>query len=186
MSELVAFIFRDQFRAPEVLNELRRREFAWFRDLEQAVAVTVDEEGKARVHLSVDLSNHEGVGWAKVWGALLSSTLFIQATEVMAAAANGLSFSNQQALDIKRAGGETTPESSWWDEALAQSVNFKRDVSALIEPGGSAIFMLLRGADATLVLKQLRNYGDTLVHTTLSSDQDNKLVALLGLTKDRS
>ena len=71
MSELVAFVFRDQFRAPEVLNELRRREWPWVRDLDEAVAVTLNEDGKARVHLSLDLSTYEGAGWARLWGSLL-------------------------------------------------------------------------------------------------------------------
>ena len=161
VSELVAFVFRDQFRAPEVLNELRRREFSWSRDLDEAVAVTLDERGKARVQLSIDISSYNGGGWARLWGSLLSSTLFMPSP-----------------FD------ETARECGWWQEALASSVNFKRDVAALMEPSGSAIFMLLRAVEAPVVLKQLRNYGDTIVHTSLSSEQDKKMLALLANGKE--
>jgi uncharacterized membrane protein len=184
VSELVAFVFRDQFRAPEVLNELRRRDFAWSKDLDEAVTVTLREEGKALVQLSVDLSTYDGAGWARLWGSLLSSTLFMQGTEVMVEAANGLAFSKTRGLDASRPVNGRSPESDWWQEALAGSVNFQRDIAALMQPSGSAIFMLLRAADARVVLKQLRNYGDTIVHTSLSTDQDKKMHALLTLSKE--
>lgn len=184
VSELVAFVFRDQFRAPEVLNELRRRDFAWSRDLDQAIAVTLSEEGKARVQLSVDLSTYEGAGWASLWGSLLSSTLFMSGTERMVEAANGIALSRTKALKLSRPANGSSPESDWWQEALARSINFQRDVAALMEPNGSAIFMLLRAADARVVLKQLRNYGDTIVHTSLSTEQDKKMLALLALSRE--
>ena len=183
MSELVAFVFRDQFRAPEVLNELRRRDFAWAKDLDQAVAVTLNEEGKARVQFSIDLSTYEAAGWARLWGSLLSSTLFVPGTDVMVQACDGLTCAtNGDSKTSTRE--ETTREGGWWQEALARAVNFKRDVAALMEPSGSAIFMLLRAAEAAVVLKQLRNYGDTIVHASLSSEQDNKMLALLATSKD--
>lgn len=182
MSELVAFVFRDQFRAPEVLNELRRRDFAWSKDLDEAVTVTLDTEGKARVQLSIDISTYEGAGWARLWGSLLSSALFIPRTDVMVEASNGLASSNNSSPRHSR---ETTPEGAWWHEALAPAVNFKRDVAALMEPSGSAIFMLLRTGEPRLVLKHLRNYGDTIVHTSLSSEQDTKMIGLLGHSKEK-
>ena len=58
-------------------------------------------------------------------------------------------------------------------------MNFQRDVAALMAPHGSAIFLLLRAENAPVVLKQLRNYGDTIVHTSVSSEQDNKMLAML-------
>ena len=182
MSELVAFVFRDQFRAPEVLNELRRRDFPWARDLDEAVAVTLDKQGKARVQLSVDISTYEGPGWARLWGALLSSTLFMPRAEVMVEASEGLAGSNHRFRPSSS--NEITREGGWWQEALACSVNFKRDVAALIEPSGSAIFMILRTAEAPGALKQLRNYGDTIVHTSLSCEQDKQMLALLGTRKE--
>jgi uncharacterized membrane protein len=181
VSELIAFVFRDQFRAPEVLNELRRREWVWVRDLDEAVAVTMNENGETRVHLTVDPLNHHGTSWARLWGHLLSVTLFQPMTEQMVEATAGVAFlpNGNRGSEIENT--MWSPESEWWHRSLASSPNgnFKRDVSALMTPNGSAIFMLFRTQNAGAVLKQLRNYGDTLVHTTLSPEQDEKLLEML-------
>ncbi len=54
MSDLVVVVFKDQYRASEVLNELRRREWNWVIDLDQAVVLRIDEQGKLRVLMNVD------------------------------------------------------------------------------------------------------------------------------------
>ena len=178
VSDLVAFVFRDQFRAPEVLNELRRRDWTWVQDLDEAVAVTVSENGRARVQLSVDPSTSDGASWARLWGSLLSATLFVPLTEVMVKAADGLTFSPRQPLD-RRPPGESVVESQWWRDSLETANDFKRDVAALMAGNASAIFMLLRARNTATVLSQLSNYGDKIVHTPLSNEQDEKVLKLL-------
>ena len=182
MSELIAFVFRDQFRAPEVLNELRRREFVWVRDLEEAVAVTMNESGKARVHLTVDPSNYRGASWARLWGSFLSVMLFQPMTEVIVEATSRLTLLSRGNFGTTNESVIWSNESEWWRKSLASSgnANFNRDVGALMAPNGSAIFMILSTQNAAAALKQLSNYGDTLVHTTLSSEQDEKLLEMLG------
>lgn len=179
MSDLVAFVFRDQFRAPEVLNELRRRDWTWVRDLDEAVAVTVTEDGKTRVQLSVDPSTRDGASWARLWGSLLSSTLFRPLTEVMVKAADGLTCLPKQPCDKRRPPDETIVESQWWCDSLEPANDFKRDVAALMAGNASAIFMLLRAQNTAAILRQLSNYGNTIVHTSLSREQDKKLFELL-------
>jgi hypothetical protein len=103
--------------------------------------------------------------------------------EVIVEAANGLAFSNNKSLGRLPSANGLSPECGWWEEALASSINFKRDVAALMEPSGSAIFMLLRAAHTPIVLKQLRNYGDTIIHASISSEQDKSMLALLATGK---
>lgn len=182
MSELVAFVFRDQFRAPEVLNELRRREWIWVRDLDDAVAVTLNDDGKARVHLSIDLSTYEAAGWARFWASLLK-TVFLPLTEVMIEAADCLVVSSRS-VRLGREINTATPETYWWRESLGKSDNFKRDVAALMMPSVSVIFMILRSANVPTVLRQLRNYGDTVLHTSLTSEQDEKMLSILAVGKE--
>jgi uncharacterized membrane protein len=70
------------------------------------------------------------------------------------------------------------PDSKWWKESLRISEEFVRDIGALIQPGDSAIFMLLRTPKVVSVLRQLRNYGGTLLRTSLSPDQEDKVNAV--------
>ena len=179
MSELIAFVFRDQYRAPEVLNELRRREWLWVQDLDDAVVITLDEQGKARAQLNIDLSTYEAVGWARLWSSLLDTTLFLPLAEVIGEAANGIAVPARPLKTLRQSSDETS-EARWWRESLEHSENFKRDVGALMRRSGSAIFMLLRSTDPTKVLRQLGNYGDTFVHTSISREQDEKMRAILG------
>lgn len=176
MSELIAFVFRDQYRAPEVLNELRRRDWTWVQDLDDAVVITLNDAGQARGHFSVDLSKCGACGWARFWSSLLDRTLFVPRTAGLVEAANGLCLSSR---GMSHARSDDSKEAKWWSDSLRDSVNFQRDVAALMAPHGSAIFLLLRAENAPVVLKQLRNYGDTIVHTSVSSEQDNKMLAML-------
>ena len=179
VSELVVFVFRDQYRAPEVLNELRRRQWLWVKDLKDAVVVTLDDRGNATAHLSVELSKDaSGSDWARIWGSLLSTTLFLPLTNGMAEAANAITLKargrNGSSRDDTR-----SIEARWWDDRLRLADDFTRDVAALIRPGSSAIFMLLRTATVPVALEQLRNYGDTIVHTSLSAEEGDRMLAML-------
>jgi uncharacterized membrane protein len=181
VSELIVLVFTDEFRAPEVLNELRRRDWEWVADLNDAVAVTLDTKGGAKVQLSVDLTASEGAAWARLWGSLLGATLFLPATEVIVEAAGRVA--DASGLHTESAPGPRAalPEASWWKHCLCLPDDFIRDVGASIGPGDSAIFMLSRAPDRSAVLRQLHNYGGTLLHTSLNSKQDKEMQDMLAL-----
>jgi len=181
VSELIAFVFRDQYRAPEVLNELRRRDWPWVKDLDDAVVITLDQERRARVQLTIDPGRSEARGWARFWSSLLTRTLLFSLTEVMVGAAESLLSTNRLAPLSAEPIAETE-EASWWRESLQHSENFPRDLGALMVPKGSALFILLRAETYPVVLKQLRNYGDTIIHTSVSSEQDDKLRAMFAIS----
>lgn len=179
VSELIVLAFTDEFRAPEVLNELRRRDWDWVVDLNDAMAVTLSEKGGAKVQLNVDLAASEGAAWARLWGSLLGATLFLPATDVIVEAAGRVA--DAAGISLKAAHGShpATPEASWWKCRLHLPEEFMRDVGASVGPGDSAIFMLSRAPNRATVLRQLRNYGGTLLHTSLDSKQDEQMQAAL-------
>ena len=179
MSELVVFIFSDRYRAPEVLNELRRRDLLLSQDLGRAIAVTLDAEARASVHMSVDLSRQEAGRWARIWGTLLNYALFVPLTEELVEAADEVTLLLKRIRSSLAKDGEESWEARWWRESLQDSENFKRDLSALITANSSAILMILRTPLVSKVLESLRNYGSTIVHTTVSTTQDDKLNAML-------
>lgn len=179
MSELIVIVFTDRYRAPEVLNELRRRNVPWRRALDTAVAVTLDENAKASVLMTVDLSKREAVRWAGVWGALLQATVFAPLTEAMVEAADKIACPSVQLGCSPTNQGEECEEFKWWHDVLDSSTNFRRDVSALVGANTSAILMMLNTPQLAAALKQLHNYGNTIVHMTISQHHQEQLDLML-------
>lgn len=177
VSELIVFVFRNQYRAPEVLNELRRHEWRWADDLDDAVAVTLDERGRVKVHLSVDLSTNEVNRWARMWGSLLAVTLFLPPPSVVVKAADRTIGESRVLTRNSFATTGQFPDARWWKESLPEE--FLRDVSAMIGYGDSAIFMILRTKNLSSALRQLRGYGETFLHTLLGQRQDEELKTML-------
>ena len=182
VSELIVLAFTDEFRAPEVLNELRRRDWDWVVDLNDAVAVTLDDKGGAKVQLSVNLAASVGAAWARLWGSLLGATLFLPTAEVIVEAAGRVADAPHTNTEPRPVPPHATlPGASWWKWCLRLPEDFMRDVGASIGPGDSAIFMLSRAPDRSAVLRQLHNYGGTLLHTSLDSKQDQEMQDVLAL-----
>lgn len=180
MSELIVVAFRDQYRAAEVLNELRRRQWDWASDLDDAVTVTLNGNGRTRIQLNVDLSPGETVRWIGLWRSLLSTTLFMPALGHLATS------KAQRSGSETGNGGPSQPvripcNAAWWKEDFRISEAFLRDVGAVVKPETSAIFMLLHTEQIFPVLRQLHNYGNMIIHTTLTPEQDEKLGAVLAL-----
>ena len=179
MSALTVVAFREKYRAAEVLNDLRRREWAWVADLDDAVVVTWDERSRFRVQLGVDPTTKEVASWVGLWGSLLNLALFVPATDSISETVWELAIATPHGSE--KVMGMRSPDSTWWRANLRISNEFIRDIGALIQPGDSALFMLLRTPKAPLALRQLRNYGGTVLHTVLDEMQNEKLgTALAG------
>ena len=119
------------------------------------------------------------MGWARLWAALLNSALFVPLTQAMVESADELATSSTRMNPSALKNGEESCEARWWRDSLADSANFQRDLSASINANSSAIFMMLRTAKFSKVLENLRNYGSTIFHATVSTSQDDKLTAML-------
>jgi uncharacterized membrane protein len=177
MSELLVIAFRDQYRASEVLNELRRREWDWVVDLDQAVVVRMDEQNKLRVLFCVDPASHQGAAWARVWSSFLRLVMPPRMTDGLTAAAEEMvgerDAQEADQFDIKTSNAEI----AWWREKVRVPEPFVRDVGALIRPGTSSLFVLLRKSESVSVLNRLRDYSSTILHTPFSEEQDEELMA---------
>ena len=179
MSELVVSFFRDQQRAPEVLNELRRRECRWVEELDKALVLTLNIRGQVKAEISLDPSGCDANSWIKLWSSLLGGALFIYGASLLVETADGLACS--AAVDCHSARPRTPgQELKWWRESVRLSEDFRRDLAAALSTGGSAIFMLFQANSAADVLPHLRTFADTIIHTALTRDQDDQLAQLIG------
>lgn len=179
MSELVVSLFRDQQRAPEVLNELRRRECQWVEELNKALVLTLNVQGHVKAEISLDPSGCDANSWIKLWSSLLGGALFIYGASLLVETAEGLACSAP--VDCHQTRSRTPgQELKWWRESLRLSEDFRRDLAAALSTGGSAIFMLFQSNSAADVLPHLRTFADTIIHSALTPEQDHQLEQLIG------
>jgi uncharacterized membrane protein len=178
MSELIVIGFREPHRSLEVMSELWRLSEGLMTDLEEAVVLSWNAQGKLTVRQSVNLSTGEGVRWGRFWGAFIRSTLLCVHTDQMTAAAKAVT---GVAGSLSDEASETASEMDvkWWEEEIGLPTGFLRDVGAIIQPGDSAIFALLQHADPLLLIQKMPNYGGTLLHTALDARQNAKVMAFL-------
>jgi uncharacterized membrane protein len=180
VAELIVVGFKkDMYRASEVLNELMGLNDDWVVDLHDAVAVYRDYSGKLRVDQSYQMTTGEGAAWGGFWGMLIGSTLAIPFTAgASAAAAAGAVAAGALGGTAIGASAGAVDASSWKDE-FGIPDDFVQRVGAMVQPGDSAIYAILRVGSPDVVADRFRGYGGTILRTTLSGDQQAKVEKVL-------
>ena len=168
--DLIVVGFQGTYRAAQVLTELRQGGVGLF-NLDQAITVSWEDQRNFIVHQSINLSREEGSRWARLWGAFIKATLFQPFTERLTAAATKVASGENGNNN-----GEPEPLTrNWWISDVGISDDFVRDVGALVQPGESAIITLAEKFDRGKALGVLRDSGGSLIHTSLSVEQVNKV-----------
>jgi uncharacterized membrane protein len=177
MAELIVVGFKkDMYRASTVLNTLQDMNSSWVVDLNDAVAAYRDYNGKLRVDQSYQMTTGEGAAWGGLLGGILGAILAIPFTGgASAAAAVAAATLGGGALGV----GAGALDALTWKEDFGISDDFVQSVGAMIQPGDSAIFALLRTIDPYVVAEQFRGYGGTILKTSLSAAQKERVEATL-------
>ena len=180
MAELIVVGFKkDMYRASEVLNELLEMNDDWVVDLHDAVAVYRDYSGKLRVDQSFQMTTGEGAAWGGFWGLLIGATLAIPFTAGASAAAAGTALAAGALGGTALGAGAGAIDASSWKDEFGIPDDFVRRVGALIQPGDSAIYAILRVGNPDVVADRFRGYGGNILRTTLSRDQQAKVERVL-------
>ena len=177
MAELIVVGFKkDMYRASAVLNTLQEMNDSWVVDLKDAVAVYRNQKGKLRVDQSYQQTTGQGAAWGVVLGGLIGALLAVPFTGgASAAAALAAGTLSGGALGA----GIGAIDASTWKEDFGIAEDFVQRIGAMVQPGDSAIFALLRTIDPELVSAQFQGYGGTILHTTLNDAQRAKVEATL-------
>ena len=180
MAELIVVGFKNNlYRASHVLDQLQRMN-NWEVDLRDAVAVYREENGKLRVDQSFQKTAGQGAGWGALWGSLIGFTLAIPFTGGISAAAAAGTIAAATLGGGALGAGAGALDASWWKNEFGIPDDFVKQVAAMIQPGDSAVYALLRTANPDDVADQFRGYGGTILSTTLSPDQQRKVENVLG------
>ena len=180
MSGLIVVGFKnDKYRASDVLNHLRRMERQdWTVDLDDAVAVYRDGEGKLRIDQSYDPTTGDGAAWGGLWGSLIGFILTAPFTGGMSAvlAAGAIATGLVGGGVVGAAAGAV--DTKFWKEDFGISDEFVKGVGEAIKPGDSAIFALDTG-NPVAARKQFSGYDGEVITTTLSNEQAAKIEKVL-------
>ena len=158
MADLIAIGYPDMTTADAAADEARRLA----KDLiiqPDAIAVIVrDEEGGYHVH-----TNHHLVGggatWGMFWGLLFGVLFFIPVFGMAVGAGLGALFAHLEKSTIDK--------------------QFQEQVRAMLKPGTSALFMVIEKATPDKAIAGLRQYGGTVLKTSLSEEDTARLQAAL-------
>jgi uncharacterized membrane protein len=154
MSDLVAIVYPIEDRAREVMQSLRRLEAAHLLDLEDACCVTKDASGRVELHQSINVTARGALGGA-FWGSLL-----------------GLLFLNPL---LGLATGAATGAIAGRFTDVGISDDFMKQLGRTLQPGRSAIFVLIRRATFDKVAPELARFGGEIVHSSLSHEAEQRL-----------
>ncbi|WP_026731236.1 DUF1269 domain-containing protein [Fischerella sp. PCC 9605] len=154
MSDLIVVSFSDEFRADEVLLELAKLQREHLIDLEDAAIVVRNKEGKLKIKQTQELvaSGAAGGGlWGLLFGLIFFNPLLGWAVGTAAGAISGL------VADI------------------GIDDNFIKEIGNSLEPGTSALFVLVRKVTPDKVLEDLSRFGGKVLRTSLSKEDEAKL-----------
>lgn len=167
MSSLIAVTYPNQQRAQEVLAELRKLESAYLIDLEDAVIVTKDADGKPKLHQSLDLTQAGAVNGA-FWGLLIGLLITLPFPFLAPIAWLGIAAAG---AGIGAAAGAVIGNAS----DLGIDDAFMKKLAEQMQSGTSTLFILARTVTYDRVTEDLAKYGGTLVYTNLSAEAEAKL-----------
>ena len=165
MSDLIVVGFKGEDTADQVLNKLAALQKEHLIDLDDACVVVRDQSGQ--VHLKQTL-NLVGMGAASggfsglMWGTLAGLLLLNPVAGLLAGVTGAALGAGAGAL-----------AGALQDYGIDDG--FMRSLGATIEPGSSALFVLVRRATLDKVLPELRPFGGTVLRTSLSHEQEERL-----------
>ena len=158
MSDLIAVAYPDKNTAEQVRDRLLQLTAEHVIELEDAVIVDRDENGKVKLHQVHSPAARGAMGGA-LWGGLIGF-LFLAPLLGMAigAAAGGASGAM---VDV------------------GVSDDFMRELGHKLPEGGAALIVLVRKVTPDKVLPQISQYGGEVLQTSLDDESEERLREVL-------
>lgn len=169
MSTLIAVSYPDINKAEQVVETLRQMQSEYLIDLDDAVYVTKDAQGKVKLHQSVNLVG-AGAGGGALWGGLWGLLIGALVLQPIAGAAIGAGIG----------AGTGAIAGSLTDYGVDD--NFIKQLGANLTPNSSAMIILVRRATTDKVIPEISKYGGTIIQSSLSTENEAKLQAALAQT----
>ncbi|MBI5104286.1 MAG: DUF1269 domain-containing protein [Solirubrobacterales bacterium] len=154
MSNLIAIAYPDEATAHEVGATLRQLQKEHSIQLDDMVVAVRRDDGKLKLKQSVSTTGAGAAGGA-LWGGLIGLIFLMPLMGMAIGAAAGA------------AGGAMT------DYGIDDK--FMKELGDKMQPGGAALFVLVRESTPDKVLPRISQYGGEVVHTSLSTETEEAL-----------
>ncbi len=158
MPTFIAIEYDDPHKAQEVRLTLVKLQREYLIDMEDAVVAVKDAEGKVKLHQAVNLTAAGAVSggfWGSLIGLLFLNPLLGAAVGASAGAVSG----------------------ALTDVGINDK--FMKELADGLQPNTSVLFVLVRKSTPGKVLDEIKGYGGTVLQTSLSHDDEDKLQAVL-------
>jgi uncharacterized membrane protein len=154
MSNLVVFAFETEEGAMQTLREVEQLQKQNLIEINDAATAVRGGGGKVKVKQAKNLAGAGALGGA-FWGMLFGLLFFVPFLGMAVGAATGALFGKAADFGIND--------------------DFIREVSDAVQPGNSALFLLVHNAQVDKVVEALKPYGGTVIHTSLSKSEEARL-----------
>jgi uncharacterized membrane protein len=155
MSNLVVLAFDTETGAEQMRDDLMRLQKEHLIGLDDAAVAVRNKDGKVKIKQVTSLTGTGALGGA-FWGLLIGLIFFVPVFGLVVGAAAG-------ALAGKYAD-------------VGVDDKFIKEVGNSIQPGNSALFLLVRDATPDKVMDELKKYKNVKVlKTSLSKEQEDQL-----------
>ena len=156
MATLVAIGYPDQGTAEQARDTVSRLESELIIQADQVAAISRDLDGKYHVHTSHAAGGTAGGAiWGGFWGILFGLLFFIPVAGWVVGTSLGALFGHLSQKGIDQ--------------------EFQQQVRDHLQPGTSALFMVIEKATPDKAVAALQEYGGTVIKTSLSDDDTKKL-----------
>ena len=154
MSDLIAIGYPEEAAAEEAAGEARRMAGDLIIEPDAIAVIVRDKEGKYHVHTS-----HHPVGagatWGMFWGLLFGLLFFIPVFGIAIGAGLGALMGKITKSGIDK--------------------SFQEQVRGMLQPGTSALFLMVEKVTPDRAIEGLSKYGGTVLKTSLSREGESEL-----------
>jgi uncharacterized membrane protein len=156
LATLVAIGYPEQTTAEEARHTVQQLEAELIIQADQVASIARDADGKYHVHTTHGgASAAGGAWWGGFWGLLFGLLFFIPFAGLAIGAGFGALFGHLGEKGIDKA--------------------FQEQVRDYVKPGTSALFMVIEQVTEDKAVAALKQYGGTVIRTSLSDEDTKKL-----------
>lgn len=155
MATLLAIGYPDQVTAEQAMQTVQELQSELIIQADQVAAISRDLEGKYHVHTNHAGGAGAGAWWGGFWGMLFGLLFFIPFAGLALGAGMGALFGHFGKHGIDKA--------------------FQEQVRDYVQPGTSALFMVIEQVTPDKAVAAMQQYGGTVIRTSLSDEDTKKL-----------